>query len=322
MKDRRFVLILAAEAVLCVIAALALKPQGGSAYVTIAQFPFAQIGLLLRGLSLSGVAGNVAAIVLYIALCGVPLVFVALHIKKRVFKAEDALLIVMSGFGFYMMYMMINPGLLSDIPCYAVGDVGKAVLGGAFYSLLIGYLVLRLLRRAEGSSTDKLLRVMRLLFAAVAVVLVFSISYIGLSDVKTQLAEIKAGNTDPSVSLGMTTFFVLLRFALTQAPVVMEIGIFLLGMRLCNALREDRYSEGAVGAAKKLAAFAKMTVVVILLCCIVSNLAQIVFAGSLVSANFLTTLPLGEIVVAVGALLLTRFFVASRELKQDNQMII
>ncbi len=322
MKNRRFILILAVEAVLCVVAALAFTPQSGSAYVTIAQFPFAQVGLLLRSLSLSGAVGNAAAIVLYIAICVVPLVFAALHIKKRALKAEDALLVVMSGMAFYMMYMMINPGILSQIPCYSIGDFGKAVLGGAFYSLLIGYLVLRLLRRADGASTDALLRVMRLLFAIIAVILVFGIGYVGVSDAKSELAAIKAANTDPSVSLGMTNFFVLLRFALTQAPVVMEIGIFLLGMRLCAALSEDRYGEAAVGAAQKLAAFAKWTVVVILLCCIVLNLAQIVFAGSLVSANFLTTLPVSEIVVAVGALLLTRFFVASRELKQDNQMII
>jgi hypothetical protein len=322
MKNRKFILILAAEAVLCVAAALALKLQGGSAYVTIAQFPFAEVGLLLRSLSLSGTVGNVAAIVLYAMLCTVPLAVVALRIKKRALKAEDALLVIMSGFGFYMMYMMVNPGILSRIPCYAVGDSGKAVLGGTFYSLLIGYLVLRLLRHAGGSGTDKLLRVMRLLFAIVALVLVFSVAYIGVSDVRSELAAIKAANTDPSVSLGLTTFFVVLRFVLTQSPVVMELGIFLLGMRLCEALREDRYGEVAIDAARKLASFAKIMVVVILLCCITRNLAQVVFAGSLISVDFLATLPLSEIVVAVGALLLTRFFVASRELKQDNQMII
>jgi len=322
MKDRKFLLILAAEAAVCVAAALAFTPQSGSAYGMIAQFPFAQLGLLLRSLSLSGAVGNAAAIALYIAICAVPLLFAALRIRKRAFKAEDALLVAMSGFGFYMVYMMVNPALLNRIPCYAVGDFGKAVLGGAFYSLLIGYLVLRLLRRADGATTDALLRVLRLLLAVVAVVLVLGIGYIGVSGVRAQLAAIKAANTDPSVSLGTTNFFVVLRFALAQTPVAMEIAMFLLGMRLCEALRQDRYGEGAIVAAQKLASFAKKTVAAIALCCIALNLAQIAFASSLVSADFLTTLPLSEIVAAVGALLLARFFVASRELKQDNQMII
>jgi hypothetical protein len=322
MKNRKFILILILEAVLGIIAALAFSPPDGNAYLVIAQFPLAQLGALLRSLSLSGALGNVTAFVLYIALCVVPLVFVALHIKKQAFKAEDWLLVVMSGFSFYMMYMMINPAYLARIPCYISGDVGKAVLGGAFYSLLIGYLVLRLMRSAGSTGTDSLLKVLRLLFAVIAVVLVLSISYIGVSGVRTDLAAIQSGNTDPSVSLGATNFFVLLRYALTQAPVVMELAIFLLGMRLCDHLRADRYGEEAVNAANKLAAFAKKTVAVILLCCIALNLAQILFAGSLVSVDFLTLLPLDAIAVALSALLLTRFFVASRELKRDNQMII
>jgi len=38
--------------------------------------------------------------------------------------------------------------------------------------------------------------------------------------------------------------------------------------------------------------------------------------------DFQTTLPLDSIIVALVALLLTRFFTASRSLAQDNQMFI
>ena len=322
MKNRKFVLILTMEAVLCVIAALIFSPPGGSVYLVIAQFPFVQLGLLLRSLSLSGALGNVVSIILYVAICAVPLVFAALHMKKHTLRAEDWLLVLMSGFAFYMMYMMINPAYLSRVPCYISEDFGRAVLGGAFYAILIGYLVLRLMRRADGANTASLLKAFRVLLAIMAVVLVFSISYVGVSDVRTELAAIQSGNTDPSVSLGFTNFFVVLRYLLTQLPQFMALAIFLLAMQLCEHLRADRYGEEAVNAAKKLAGFAKKTVAVILLCCIALNLAQIVFAGSLVSADFLTTLPLDAMVVALAALLLSRFFVASRELKQDNQMII
>lgn len=322
MRKRKFIFALMIEAVLCVIAALVFSPPGGNVYMAIAQFPFSQISSLLRGLSLSGALGNVIAFVLYVAICLVPLVFAALHLKKHTFRAEDWLLIVMSGFGFYMMYMMINPAYLSQIPCYMIGDFGKAVLGGAFYSLLIGYLVLRLMRRADGTHTDSLLKVFKLLLGVIAVVSVFNISYIGISDTAAKLAAIQSGNTDPSVPLGATNFFVLLRYALMQFPQVMALGVLVLAMRLCDHLRTDRYGEEAVSTAKKIAAFAKKTVAVILLCCIALNLAQIAFAGSLVSVDFLTTLPLDSIVIALAALLLTRFFVAGRELKQDNQMFI
>ena len=322
MKNKTFILIIFMEAMVCLIAALAFPAQNGSSYLAIAQFPFAQLGLLLRTLSLSGVFGNVIAFVLYAALCALPLLFIALHVKKHTLIVDDWLLVIMSGFAFYMMYMMINPGYLAQIRCYINEDMGRAVLGSAFYSLLIGYLVVKLLRKSSDSGTDTLLKILRLLFAITAVILVFSISYIGIAEVKTKLAAIQSGNTNPSVMLGFTNFFVILRYMLTQLPVFMELIIFILAMRLCDHLREDRYSENAVNEATKLASFCKKTVSIILLCTITLNLAQILFAGSLVSVDFLTALPLDSIIVALVALLLTRFFTASRELAKDNQMII
>jgi hypothetical protein len=322
MKTKTFAILLGAEAMICATAALLFAGQQSSGYLVIAQFPFAQLGLLLRALSLSGSFGNVAAFALYIGICAVPLLFVALHIKRRTFKAEDILLIVMSGFAFYMMYMMINPALFRLIPCYISEDIGRAVLGGAFYSILVGYLVFRLLRRADGAVTDSLLRILRLLLGVAAVVVVFGISYIGVADVKAKLAAILSGNTDPAVSLGLTNFFMGLRFVLTQLPAFMELVIFLMGMRLCLHLSTDRYGEEAVAAARKLASFSKKTVIVILLSCIILNLAQILFAGSLVSVDFLTTLPLDSLIVALAALLLARYFAESRALAQDNQLFI
>lgn len=322
MKNRTFVILLIIESIICIIAALALSNPNVSGYLLIMQFPFAQLGLLLRGLSLSSAFGNVIAFIIYVALCAVPLVFALLHIKKRTFKIEDWLLVIMSGFGFYVMYMMINPDMLSLIPSFIMDGFGQAVLGGAFYSILIGYLVFKMLRTADGSSTDSLLRVLRLLLAVAAIIIVFSISYIGVGAVKAKLDAIQTGNTDPSVSLDFTNFFVVLRYVLTQLPVFMELIILIFAMQLCSKLRKDAYGEGAVESAKKLASFCKKTVVVILLCCITLNLLQIVFAGTLVSVDYNTVLPLDSIIIAFAALLLMRFFIASRELSQDNKMFI
>lgn len=322
MTKRKIITILILESILCIIGAVAFSSPNASGYLVIMQFPFTQLGLLLRTLSLSGTFGNVIAIILYAAICAVPLVFGALYIKWHTFKIEDGLLVVMSGFGFYMMYMMINPGLLNQTPSYFDGEFGRAILGGAFYSILIGYLVLKMLRRADSSSTDSLLRVLRLLLTIAAVILVFSISYIGIGDVKTRLATIQSDNTDPSVSLGFTNFFLLLRYLLTQLPAFMELVILILAIQLCNHLREDRYGESAVNVARRLASFSKKTVVVILLCCITLNLLQIIFTGSLVSVDYNTVLPIQSIIAAFAALVLMRFFIASRELSQDNKMFI
>ncbi len=322
MKNKTLILLLGLEAVVFAVIALAVTAPEGSGYLFLASFPFAQIGMLLRTLSLSGTLGNIAAFVLYIGLGALPLLFAALHLKRSTAKAEDWLLVIISGFAFYMLYMMINPGALGRIPGFFNADVGRATLGGAFYSLLIGYSVIKLLRRSNSTATDSLLKIMRLLFAVTAVILVFSISYIGIGEVKSRFTAVQNGNTDPFVSLEFTYIFILVRYVFTEVPAVMEIGIFLLGMQLCNDLRADRYGEAAISAAKKLADFSKKAVVTILLCTLTLNLAQIVFAGSLVDVNFVTTLPIDAIIVAFAALLLTRFFTASRALAQDNQLFI
>lgn len=57
MKCNRLLLLLAAEAVLCATAAIFLPPARRSLPCP-ALLPFAQIGMGLRALSLSGVAGN------------------------------------------------------------------------------------------------------------------------------------------------------------------------------------------------------------------------------------------------------------------------
>lgn len=321
MKNRTFTLVLIIEAVLCAIAALAFS-YDNVGYLTVMQFPFAQLGILLRGLSLSGTIGNVAAFIIYIVICAMPLIFAAIYMKKKTLKAEDGLLVLLSGFAFYMMYMMINPGMLSKTPSFINKDLGMAILGGAFYSVLIGYLVLKMLRRADTSSTEKVLKVLRLLLAAAAVVIVFGISYMGIGDVRIKLDAIQSGNTDPSVSLGFTNFFVVLRYVMTQLPTILEVVIFVMAMRLCDFLHVDKYGDDAIRNAENLAKFCKITVVVIMLSCMVVNLLQVVFASSLVAVEFNTVVPLDSIIVALTALLLTRFFVASRELSQDNKMFI
>lgn len=322
MRNKLFVIALIVEAAVCLVAALVWGGGDATGYLAVSQFPFALLGLGLRSLSLSGTAGNIAAFALYVAVCALPLVFVTLRIKNRTFRAEDWLLVVMSAFAFYMMYMMINPAYLRLVPSYIADDMGKAVLGGTFYSLLIGWLVLKLMRKADGTGTDALLRALRLLLAVAAVIAVFSISFAGVAEVKAKLAAIQSGNTDPSVRLGLTNFFVLLRYVLTQLPVFMGLLIFLMSMRLCGHLLTDRYGEDAVTSAQKLAAFSKTAVSVMLLSCIALNLLQIIFAGSLVSADFLTSLPLDSIIVAMAALLLARYFAKSRVLAQDNQLFI
>lgn len=115
MKCNRLLLLLAAEAVLCATAAIFSRQLAGL-FPALLSFPFAQIGMGLRALSLSGVAGNAAAIVLYILCCFLPLILLLIFGWGRRLHGEDALLFLLSAVLFPALYLLINPGTMSAGP--------------------------------------------------------------------------------------------------------------------------------------------------------------------------------------------------------------
>ena len=323
MKEKTLLSILGIEAALCAVLAFLLPPGSQSGgYLVIAQFPFAQIGAGLRILSLSNTAGNAAALVLYFGVCMLPAAFAVVRIMKKRFLAEDILLFVLGGFSFYMLFIMVNPSYFMGKMGALAGDMAKAVLGGVFYSILIGYTVLRLLRKADVTPTEKLLKTLRSTLGVMAAVLVLGICYLQISETRAQIAQIQSVNTDPSVSLTTTFVFAWMRFALVSLPYALEISLFLRAMRLCGLLMEDRYSEAVIVSAKKLAQFCKRMVAAVLISYIAFNLLQVVFSEQLVNANVQTALPLDSIIVAFATLLLSRLLSDSRRLRQDNDLII
>lgn len=74
-------------------------------------FPFEQIGWGLRKLSLSGAAGNVFAIIIYILICLIPCLILWRLKKTERFLKTDFFLPFLSVLLFAVIYYMINPGL-------------------------------------------------------------------------------------------------------------------------------------------------------------------------------------------------------------------
>jgi hypothetical protein len=224
MKIKTLIIVLSIGALLSIIAAVYGPGLSGSAVAGLMSFPFAQIGGLLRALSLAGAFGNIAAILLYAALGLAPLLLLFWRVRKKKAHLEDSLLVALSALLFFMMYLMINPALISKmfVPG-SMSGVGKAVLGGTFYSLLIGYLIFRLLRRISRSGTAEMLKWLQLIFALIAAALVFSVFYLALLGIIGNIQEVKLANTDPAVSLAMTNTFIVIRFVLQQIPVFLAV---------------------------------------------------------------------------------------------------
>ena len=109
--------------------------------MTFFTFPLEQIGLFFRTLSLSGKIGNIIALILYTLLCLSPvLIYFYLRLKKRN-VCIDNWLFVLSAAMFVVVYLMINPGCF---PNMNMG--GNIVICGAFYSMIVTYLIHKVLQ--------------------------------------------------------------------------------------------------------------------------------------------------------------------------------
>jgi len=169
-RMRRMKGILVVEAVGCVIFCL-LRGEAPGVFSGVAAFPFEQVGWGLRLLSLSGWAGNAAAVVLYSLISLIPLLVWLVLKRKRRHLPVDFVLPGLSLLLFVVNYYMINPGL----PGPWISGSGKWLLGCTFYSVLFAYLVIRLLAVYREVDAEKMQRGLQGLLWVLSAVLIYII---------------------------------------------------------------------------------------------------------------------------------------------------
>lgn len=318
MRHYLLPILLAAEAVLC-LAVCGLQNFLSGALPALLGFPFAPIGQGLRALSLSGGPGNTAAIVLYVLLSLLPLGALALIRRRRKLAAEDGLLALLSPVLFAVLYFMINPGLLGPV---GQGAVGQAMLGGCVYSLLIGYLVLRVLRYFFRAETEKLHRCLSALLWALCFLLVYAAFGSGFEDYLSSVEALRAGNTGVYSGLALSEGFLFLRWLVSALPYVLDVLVIFALLGLLRERRKDRFSPEAVEAANTLSRRCGWALAVTVLSTAGMNLLQLCFYSRLRDVSGSVILPLSSVVLVLGALLLAHYAQEAKEMKDDNDLFI
>lgn len=286
-------------------------------------FPFVQIGMGLRWLSLQGGVSNVIAIVIYIAVCLSPLLLLVPRLTSKTVHAEDSLAVVLSLLLFYVVYMMINPGLIPLPTSLGLGSiVAKALLCSAVYSVIVTYAVLRATRLFLRSGTAKLHRYMVTLLSLIAVLFTVSICYVGLGNALSQAEAIKTANTGTQGGLGLTYLFVIIGFAVDSIASLVSIAIVFSAITFLTEYSSDAYSEGVVAASAKLSQVCTVGLVVTVCSNTAFNLLQLIFMSNLRTINSFINIPLFSVAFALGALILCKIVMASKSLKDDNDSII
>lgn len=339
MGQKKFLVFLIIEAILCVALQLVLQPgPGGSG--SLLTFPFEQIGDGLRALSLSGVAGNVSAVVLYILFSGSPLLALLMILRKRKLRWEDGLLAGLSVLMFFSMYLMVNPGMISDVLGGYVGASGggRMLLSVVCYSVLAGYLVLRVLRQVYTADAGRLQRYFRAGLYLLGAIFVGTAFGIGFGELQSSFRTLVESNTVDGAgsawggafagsglegySLGLSKVFLVIRYAVDILPYILDTVIVLTGLKLLDALSEDRYGEKAVALAQKISGQCGRMLAIAVVTNIGFNLVQLFFLGKLLVVDGAVQLPVLSIIFVMIVLFVTRLLTENKELKEDNDLFV
>lgn len=322
MKRNLWITILLLEALLC-LALSFIRMSWPEIMTSVLAFPFEQIGYLLRTLSLSGSVGNVIAIVCYVLLSLLPILFLVAVCRRRRFSPEDILLALASLLLFIVLYYMINPALLKTMfQMEEFQQLGKAMLGTSVYAILVGYLFLRALRHffsADRHSLQKYLGALLIIFSMVLVYIIFGAS---VETLLNHFTELYQGNTEPSTARTFSVVFLLLGWIVDVLPYLLNLILVYAGMELLRALANDRYSDAAVMSAARLANLCGVTLVIMIVTNIGFNLLNLFFSKQLLIVNTAIQIPFLSILFTLAVLLLAQFIRDNKRLKDDNDLFI
>ncbi len=323
MKRKLLYILLAFEAIFCIAFSLAKLSLGG-VFSTVITFPFEQIALGLQLLSMSGRIGNAFSLVLYAAICALPAFFLYRAGSKRKLQAEDALLGLLSAALFVSLYLMINPGYIGNLwnSGGSGATIGKVILGGTLWSIVFGYLVLRVLRLSFESGTDKLEKYVGVLLCTLNFFFVWIVFVICFGDLLGSFSSVKEGNTGSESGLGATYFFLVLRFMVDALPYILDAVTVFLALDLLASMRVDRYSEQTEILAIRLSRWCGKALSTVVISGIVLNLLQLVFAGMLRNIDSSFVVPVSSVLFVLAILFFARLISENRKLKSDNDLFI
>lgn len=324
---RNFKLILLMEGILSIcLAVLMFYVFDLSSSIFILFLPIDAVGKGLRFLSLSSTLGNILALFLYVFLSMLPFLYLIRKKLKTGLTKIDFLLPVISIFSFYMIYEFINPKLmLKRVPAMVSMEgyipMAKLSFSITFYALLLGYIILRLLDQLKAqASQDKLGylctqlgKILIIISTGYTFVLGYFTAFQLFGDLTKKTGEIK---------LPMNTYFIIISYIINALPVIFAILTILAGIALLQAMVTDHMQEREQIAAAALGQISKKTVYITVFCNISLNLLQFLFSRMLNDTSYSLELSLFPLVIAASAMILSGFFKETKELHEDNEMII
>lgn len=325
IKEKKLLTILAIEAAACVLFCI-LRYSVSGMFSSLIAFPFEQLGVGLRWLSLSGAVGNGIAVLFYILLCLIPTGIWFFFRKKQKAQKIDILLLFLSALLFFVFYYMINPGLINT----GTMDSGKWSLGSTFYSVLFGYLLVRGLLQYTEADEGKLRKGIRILLGAVDVILVYEIFGSELGSLLQNISSVRSGNTGVTVSGGYITLFELnttyvflfLHFLIKILPCILNILVIFGARKLLDLSKEAMYQEENIVFTEKLVRFCTLSLIITIVTDVGFNLLQLFFQNQLYQMDYVVNIPVFSLAFVLAIQLFAGYIREMQRLKKDNDLFI
>lgn len=314
MKRKSFIVLMGA--VFVALMALVLFVDGlPTVFSSVMAFPFEQIGAGLRALALTGNFGNGFALALCIALSFLPILSVLRHRGEKDYLSENIVLCCMSIAVFITLFSMANPSKLLSAYPFFTGEalpVVKGLMGCTVWSVIILWIILRLVRLFRGGDTKKLLCYLRVALHALCILFV---AVIAISCGSTLLDGLSA--TQKSIDNVMA----ITRFIASSLPYIFVIGITLSLLTLLDAYIEKN-EEDTVRHADLLSKRCCLALGVTAASATILNVLQLLLSRFLSNVSVNVEIPVVSLTFILLILILSRLIVENWKLQSDNDLFI
>lgn len=299
-------------------------------------FPWEQIGFLLRKLSLSGAAGNGVAWGLFAAIGGCPLLCLGLLVARRKGCRADLLLAVLSLTLFSGLWFLTNPSYL-EAYLFPAGleEIGRCAFALAIDSVLLCWLLLRFLGNSGRMGKKSLLRSLEMMLGIYAALDGAAVLFRGGTELTAGWKEIGVSVSEnmewmlkPGIdimegrSVGLSRCFLVLQIICRYLPECLELVICVAAILFLHSCEQNSFQEDSLRQVKRLKKISACGLGAVLGTNVCVNLLQLVFARYIYSSSYTLVFPIKQIILMLGVLMLSRFWLESKKLKDDNKLFI
>lgn len=288
--------------------------------------PFDLIGKGLRCLSLQSSIGNIIALIIYALLCLTPIFWLVFRKLRKQLNYSDILLPIISIYSFYMLFLFVNPNLMyRHVPELFMDESALSIvrlsLAIIFFALVIGYLIIRMLTTLSQEKEENrmifLCRRLQVLLYIISILYTFLLGYFSTFELFSQIDQ-----RSFTTGTQMNQVYVLLSFVLKTVPVLFTIVTLVSGIVLLTTISTKHKQEEEVKAAKRMGMFSRRTAFLTVGCNIALNLFQLVFSSQLNDTSIVLNVSLAPLIISISAMILSGFFKETKELYEENEMII